>query len=170
MVSSVSAAVQTDTFHASDLDLERVLVRCCSWIDRVGVANWIVKLETARGTRSYLRLPAADGCEAWLIRWPIGSSAPLHDHGAARGLATVLSGALHEWRSLGEGAQGLERTWTAGARVALPRGVCHEVTNLGPIVAYSIHVYDPGLDHMTFYDRAGSGRLLPLRREGANQW
>ena len=34
--------------------------------------------------------------ELWLIRWPDGSSAPMHDHGGAAGVARVLEGALSE--------------------------------------------------------------------------
>src|SRR5262245_56260335 len=38
----------------------------------------------ARGAeRAYLRLPSREGCETWLIVWPPGARAPLHDHGGA---------------------------------------------------------------------------------------
>ncbi len=149
--------------------LAGVLRACLHEVERAGLP---FGLATPIGTeRSYQRLlPAGDGYEAWLICWPSGSSAPLHDHGSARGLAQVVRGSLHEWRCAAGKSELTERVWTSDRAIELPYGVCHEVRNLGEEVAYSVHVYDPRLDHMTFYDRDAAGALRPLRQEQRQQW
>jgi predicted metal-dependent enzyme (double-stranded beta helix superfamily) len=120
--------------------------------------------------RSYLRLPVARSCEAWLIRWPAGSCAPLHDHGGARGVAAMVRGTLREWRTELGLVRSAKRAWRYGDSIELAVGTCHEVHNLQRQTAYSIHVYEPRLERMTFYDRTLAGDLRPLRQEGASQW
>jgi predicted metal-dependent enzyme (double-stranded beta helix superfamily) len=121
--------------------------------------------------RAYVRLPvAAIGCETWLIRWPAGSVAPLHDHGRAHGLAQVLAGALHEIRFSPGVAQLQVRDWQPGRAIELARGICHEVRNRGVHTAFSVHVYAPRLDQMTFYDRGARGELRAVRQEQTRQW
>jgi hypothetical protein len=121
--------------------------------------------------RAYMRLPPAAECwEAWLIRWPPGSLAPLHDHGSAHGLAQVLTGSLSELCFTPRVTVARRRDWKPGAEIELARGTCHEVRNVEARVAYSIHVYAPRLEHMTFYDRAAGGELRPLRQERSREW
>jgi predicted metal-dependent enzyme (double-stranded beta helix superfamily) len=121
--------------------------------------------------RAYLRLSAsALRCEAWLIRWPPGSVAPLHDHGRAHGVAQVLAGTLHEIRFLAGNPAPQVRDWNPEQSIELARGICHEVRNLGPHTAYSVHVYAPRLERMTFYDRGARGELRPVRQERSNEW
>ncbi|MET0388232.1 MAG: cysteine dioxygenase family protein [Polyangiales bacterium] len=119
--------------------------------------------------RSYVRLPSRAGCEVWLISWPPGSRAPLHDHGEASALATVLSGELSEWLKLPE-ARPVERIWRSHARLEIPTYARHEVWNASEHTAYSLHVYTPHLDSMTYYERTASGELRALHREEADQW
>lgn len=149
--------------------LARVLHACLRDLARTGLPE---HFETAKGApRSYVRLaPSAIGCEAWLICWPPGASAPLHDHGPARGLAQVVQGSLHEWRSSGPTSDGTERIWQPGRPVQLPFGVRHEVQNRSTEVAYSVHLYDPRLERMTFYERTEGGELHAIRREEAREW
>ena len=119
--------------------------------------------------RSYLRLPSRGGCEVWLIVWPPGSRAPLHDHGEASAVASVLCGELCESLALGAGPFS-ERSWQPGGLLEIPRGARHEVWNAGEHTAYSLHVYTPRLANMTFYERTPSGALAPLRSESAEDW
>jgi predicted metal-dependent enzyme (double-stranded beta helix superfamily) len=119
--------------------------------------------------RSYLRLPSRGGCEVWLIVWPPGSRAALHDHGEASAVASVLCAELRESLALGAGPFS-QRTWQAGAVLEIPRGARHEVWNAGEQTAYSLHVYTPKLASMTFYERTPSGALTPLRSERAEDW
>lgn len=155
----------------SDRALWSALGECLLQVRREGL---LATFEAARAgslERGYLALaPAAVRCEAWLIRWPPGTIAPLHDHGTAHGLAQVLSGALDETRFASSASRALYREWTPEQVIVLPVGACHEVRNVGAGVAYSIHVYAPRLEHMTFYDRGAAGELRPLRQELADQW
>jgi predicted metal-dependent enzyme (double-stranded beta helix superfamily) len=121
--------------------------------------------------RAYLRLTsAAVRCEMWLIRWPAGSLAALHDHGPAYGVAQVLTGTLHELRFVDGVSAVQRRDWKPGAVIELARGICHEVRNISAQVAYSIHVYSPRLEQMTFYDRGARGELRALRQERSREW
>jgi predicted metal-dependent enzyme (double-stranded beta helix superfamily) len=119
--------------------------------------------------RSYVRLPSRAGCEAWLIVWPPGSRAPLHDHGLASALASVLCGELSE--ALQHGTDPfIQRTWRAGATVEIVQGARHEVWNPGERTAYSLHVYTPRLASMTYYERTEAGGLQVLHTERAENW
>ena len=119
--------------------------------------------------RSYVRLPSHAGCEAWLIVWPPGSRAPLHDHGVASALASVLRGELSEALQLGSDPF-IQRTWRAGVTLEIPEGARHEVWNAGERTAYSLHVYTPRLASMTFYEHTEGGGLQVLRSERAEDW
>lgn len=46
--------------------------------------------------RSWERLLATDAYDAWLIRWPAGTSVGPHDHGGSAGAFTVVAGELVE--------------------------------------------------------------------------
>ena len=149
--------------------LARVLHVCLRELQATGLPRQLTEPSTSE--RTYLRLtPAASSCEAWLIRWPPGSSAPLHDHGSARGLARVLRGSLHEWRCISGSRDVTSRTWFPETSIELPFGTLHEVRNLGARDAYSVHVYDPKLEHMTFYERDQAGALRALHREQREVW
>jgi Cysteine dioxygenase type I len=119
--------------------------------------------------RSYVRLPSRSGCEVWLICWPAGSRAPLHDHGEASALATMLHGELREWLKPEQDAA-VTRIWRGSETVEIPVHARHEVWNESEHTAYSLHVYAPRLASMTFYERAASGEMRALRREDAQQW
>lgn len=124
----------------------------------------------ARGAeRAYLRLPSREGCETWLIVWPPGARAPLHDHGGASALATVLSGELRESLQFGTG-HWVERTWRSGSRCEIAAHARHEVWNASENTAYSLHVYTPRLASMTFYERTREGGLRTLHSQRAEPW
>jgi predicted metal-dependent enzyme (double-stranded beta helix superfamily) len=148
----------------------RVLSHWLWHIPRDAEFRTLQRLWAAQSCRRFLRLPATAGFEAWFIGWPGGSVAPLHDHGSASGVAGVLSGRLVEsfHRPGLDGWQ--RREWCAGQRLELASGVCHEVRNADPRVAYTVHVYTPRLERMTFYDRTAEGGMQPVRVEHANQW
>jgi predicted metal-dependent enzyme (double-stranded beta helix superfamily) len=98
--------------------------------------------------RSYLRLPSCAQCEVWLICWPPGSRAPLHDHGGARGIASVLCGELQEFicerRGVGR-PEWIERTWRSGCLIELSAEACH-------------------------YARTATGGVEALRSESSDRW
>jgi predicted metal-dependent enzyme (double-stranded beta helix superfamily) len=119
--------------------------------------------------RSYVRLPSRAGCEVWLIAWPPGSGVPLHDHGEASALVTMLSGELQE-SLLPPDGPAVERSWRRHGSLEIPRYARHTVWNASEQTAYSLHVYTPQLAAMTFYERLASGELRALRSEEAAQW
>jgi hypothetical protein len=119
-------------------------------------------------SRSYIRLPSLAGCETWLIRWPPGSEAPLHDHGDASAVAVVLRGELRERANLGD--DWFERPWLCQTQVELPKHIRHHVWNESTEDAYSVHVYAPSLARMTFYERSVNGMLRAVRMEESSLW
>jgi len=151
--------------------LHQALASCRAEVLRRGLPAFLPAACARLDRRSYVLLePAVDGCEAWLICWPPGTGAPWHDHGAARGVARVLRGSLREQRELAGAAHTLRRDWRPGAVIELAHGVRHDVHNIARRVAYSIHVYDPRLAQMTFYERDAAGALSPLRTEQSREW
>ena len=77
------------------------------------------------------------GQEIWLMSWLPGQGADPHDHGAASGAFTIVSGELTE-HVLRRGLT--HRVGVGQSRVFGP-GYVHEVRNDGPDPAVSIHVY-----------------------------
>jgi predicted metal-dependent enzyme (double-stranded beta helix superfamily) len=154
-----------------DHDAARALRELDRWLSRLRFDDLheLVADVYARGSqRSYVRLPSGQGCEAWLICWPPGSQAPLHDHGGAAGFASVLTGWLREClypNGRDAAGQGFERAWRSGAIVRVDPHACHEVSNISDSTAYSLHVYQPRLRSMTYYERTASGELRPVHSE-----
>ena len=145
------------------------LGHCRAEVLRRGVQAFLPAGSARLDHRSYALLePPIDGCEAWLICWPPGTGAPWHDHGSARGIACVLQGSLTERRFAT--TRVLQRTWRPAQVIELPHGVRHDVRNASRRAAYSIHVYDPRLEQMTFYQRDAAGTLQPLRTEQSREW
>jgi len=163
--SEISLRPSTPELGHSHAELE-----LSAWRTRLCFADLSACTVYPRGAeRSYVRLPSRAGCEAWLICWPPGSSAPLHDHGEAGALVTMLSGELREWLQPPDGPC-IERSWHEDRSLEIPRHARHTVWNASEHTAYSLHVYTPHLASMTFYERLASGELRALRREGADQW
>jgi hypothetical protein len=155
----------------SQRTLEVALATCCRQVREGELLEAFEEQQHGAVERAYWRLsPAAMRCEAWLIRWPAGSVAPLHDHGRAHGVARVLAGTLHELRFVPGAARPQAGTWHPGESIVIARGLCHEVRNTSERTAYSVHVYAPRLERMTFYDRGACGELRPVRQERSTQW
>jgi predicted metal-dependent enzyme (double-stranded beta helix superfamily) len=98
---------------------------------------------------------ASQGLEAWVIGWPPGGAIELHDHGESRGAVVVAQGELVEMVVTEDGHGDLAATSTvlpASASVTFDMGHVHEIVNLGPGPAISVHVYAPRLTAMTYYE------------------
>jgi hypothetical protein len=167
--------LRTTTPHVRSAERSPALGILEHWLSRIprdAQFRTLQRLWAAQPCRRFMRLPTTEGFEAWFIGWPPGSVAPLHDHGHASGVVAVLSGRLVESFHL-RGSNGWQqRDWRAGERIELASGVCHEVRNLDAAArtAYSVHVYAPRLERMTFYDRTAEGGMQPIRVEHAAQW
>jgi hypothetical protein len=93
--------------------------------------------------RRWILLHRDDAHEAWAIAWPVGTGLAMHDHDGSHGHLTVLAGELRE-RYVADRAV-RTRSLVPGPGVDLPDDHIHEVVNIGPGEALSIHVYAPPL-------------------------
>jgi len=105
--------------------------------------------------RRPVRLLATDAYEVWVIGWTQSQAVDMHDHGGSAGVLVVADGELTERRA-GRDPEHL----AAGTHQRLERTVVHEVANMGPDPATSIHVYSPPLVAMGYYDEDGERALL----------
>jgi predicted metal-dependent enzyme (double-stranded beta helix superfamily) len=100
-------------------------------------------------------MAASEAFEAWVIGWPPGGAVELHDHGGSSGAVVVVEGELVEMEVAKDwlGALATKRTvLPASASVTFCTAHVHEIVNLGPRPAISVHVYAPRLTAMTFYE------------------
>jgi len=77
------------------------------------------------------------GQEVWLMSWLPGQGTDLHDHGAAGGAFTIVSGELTEHVH----HRGITHKLDVGQSRVFGPGYVHQVHNAGPDPAVSIHVY-----------------------------
>jgi mannose-6-phosphate isomerase-like protein (cupin superfamily) len=121
---------------------------------------------TGERDRSWRLVAQTREFDAWLIAWPCGSTAELHDHGGSRGAFLVIEGSLVEatpWRDE-EGRVALARREVhSGVTLAFGAGHVHDVQNEAAVPALSLHVYSPPLASMNYYERFGD-RLLPREK------
>lgn len=130
------------------------------------------RLATEPDQRTWLQLDGGPGTRAWLIAWPPGTGTGWHDHGGSSGAMVAVAGELTE-RSVeapadqdyGEplylaGGEGSVRTLRAGTGRAFSGKHIHEVTNEGPVTAFSVHVYAPDLPLMRHYAASGESLIL----------
>jgi predicted metal-dependent enzyme (double-stranded beta helix superfamily) len=79
--------------------------------------------------------------EVWLLSWLPGQHTGVHDHGVASGAFTVVTGSLTETVSRTGGVTA--HVVTEGRTRVFGPGYTHQVRNLGPDPAVSVHVYRP---------------------------
>jgi hypothetical protein len=106
-------------------------------------------------SRWHVRLRCDDQVDVWLISWTQEQGTQLHDHGGSSGSFTVVSGELSEavWTP---GAEVLgESSRSAGDAVIFGERYVHDVRNVRPEVAVSVHAYSPPLSRMNYYDVDG---------------
>jgi predicted metal-dependent enzyme (double-stranded beta helix superfamily) len=100
-------------------------------------------------------ITACQAFEAWVIGWPPGGAIELHDHGGSSGAVIVAAGELVEMAVTEDQRGALSTTSTvlpASASVTFGTDHVHEIVNLGPGPAISVHVYAPRLTAMTYYN------------------
>jgi predicted metal-dependent enzyme (double-stranded beta helix superfamily) len=93
--------------------------------------------------------------EVWVIGWPPGGAIELHDHGGSGGAVVVADGELVEM-AVAEDRRGVFSTTStvlpASASVTFGVDHIHEMVNLAPGPAISVHVYARRLTTMTYYE------------------
>ena len=106
---------------------------------------------------------ASPNFEAWVIGWPPGGAIDLHDHGESSGAVAVARGELLEvvvTRNEQGALVTTDRALPTPASVTFGIAHVHEIVNLGPGPAISVHVYAPRLTAMTYYEFS-NGLLEP---------
>ena len=107
------------------------------------------------------RVHTAPGFEVWLLSWLRGQVTPIHDHGGAVTVTTVLSGTLLEERF--ERTRGLEvrPTWTMLRQVgdidALDPATIHRVRPIGNAV--TLHLYVPSCNDGQIYEAVANSAM-----------
>ena len=99
--------------------------------------------------------------EVWLLSWLPGQVTPIHDHGGAVTVTTVLSGSLVEERFERVRNNLVRPIWTMLREVgdvdAIEPAFIHRVRPLEKAV--TLHLYVPGCVVGRTYEMAGDGRL-----------
>lgn len=125
--------------------------------------EWWRPLVTYRaGTRWYRQITRTDQLEVWLLSWLPGQGTDLHDHGQASGAFAVAAGTLTERVFATKPAEPpveISRTLSTGQSRAFGPHYIHQVINLGPVPAVSVHVYTPALTVMNRYRLEPQGLL-----------
>jgi quercetin dioxygenase-like cupin family protein len=102
--------------------------------------RWLHLLRFHTGERFTTLVERTEAQETWLMSWLPGQGTDLHNHGGATGAFTVVAGTLTE--RVMRPTDRLHQLVAGQSRVFGP-GYIHEVSNIGPEPAVSIHVYRP---------------------------
>jgi hypothetical protein len=127
------------------------------------VTPWSERDEAGLSERVYELLELSCDFEVWVIHWPTDGRLRLHDHGGSSGALWVVSGALEEGIA-SHGRTYTQRRIEAGRGNSFGPEYVHDVANIGPEVATSVHVYSPPMEKMTFFALSEAG-LTPDRTE-----
>jgi cysteine dioxygenase type I len=124
-------------------------------------------LRFASPTRWWARLALTEEVELWLLSWLPGQGTAPHDHGGAAGAFTVLTGELAETYRYPSGPI-RNQLHTTGSALGFGAGRAHQVQNLGPRRAASVHAYSPPLvptrEYNSLRDIPADIPPLPARR------
>ena len=124
-------------------------------------------LRFASPQRWWARLALTEEVELWLLSWLPGQGTAPHDHGGAAGAFTVLLGELAETYRYPSGPIG-NQLHTTGSSLGFGAGRAHQVRNLGPRRAASVHAYSPPLvptrEYNSLRDIPSDIPPLPARR------
>jgi rhodanese-related sulfurtransferase/mannose-6-phosphate isomerase-like protein (cupin superfamily) len=123
--------------------------------------GWLDRVRLRTEDRWYERLYQGPDHDIWAISWMPGQSTGFHDHGNSAGAFVVTTGVLLEHRPGEEPVLVLP-----GHARAFSSEYAHDVRNVSPGPAVSIHAYSPPLTEMNEFELDG-GQLVP--REQASQ-
>jgi hypothetical protein len=119
-------------------------------------------------TRSWHTVAATDRYQAFVIAWPEGGAIDLHDHGDSAGAVVVAGGSLVETvvaHDVDGSLAVVSRPVGEGGHLVFEPGHVHDIVNLGPGPALSVHVYSPVLRSMTFFEARDDALLVAVRTE-----
>ena len=118
---------------------------------------WQGRVRFDEADRVSVSIGGNEHLEVWLICWNEGQSSGMHDHDASHGAAVVVEGQLRE-DLLGPGGPVASATFGEGACMLFPAGHIHDMTQVGPTRAVTLHAYSPPLQYVGRYDM-GAGQL-----------
>lgn len=132
------------------LPLDQLVERACRVAEEVRAERHSVHADPDE--RWHVRLHQDDDVDVWLISWTQEQGTQLHGHGGSSGAFTVVAGELEEtvWDPGAREVDGATRL--RGDVVAFGPGYVHDVRNVLPTTAVSVHVYSPPLERMDFFD------------------
>jgi quercetin dioxygenase-like cupin family protein len=99
--------------------------------------RWAHLLRYTPDERFATLVESTEGQEVWLMSWLPGQETDHHDHGGATGAFTVVQGTLTEHVM----HRGSVLALAPGQTRAFGPGYAHQVRNLGPDPAVTLHVY-----------------------------
>lgn len=115
-------------------------------------------------TRWHTRLLWTPFAEIYLLGWTAEQDTRMHDHGGSVGAFAVTEGRLVEDRGRARSAMIDRCEHLTGSVVPFDARHVHNLGNLGPERATSIHAYSPPLPFMRFYEPDTQGRLRAAYR------
>jgi hypothetical protein len=93
------------------------------------------------GERRWVELDSSPYLQIWLLCWPADTETGWHDHAMSAGAFPTVSGTLSEQTS--HGHHRIDRTLIAGEGRSFAPGHVHNVSNVGLVMAFSVHLYTP---------------------------
>lgn len=138
----------------------------CDWLD--SAAEWLAEVAPVwpdlaadiPTDRQYRLIASSLHLEAWLICWPTAGRLELHDHGGACGALQVVRGTLSEQFVNDRCLPARRRRLEAGQGISFDADYVHDVVNLDPQTATSVHVYRSATRAMAFYRLSERGMLM----------
>jgi len=119
------------------------------------------------GERRWVELDSSPYLQIWLLSWPVGSETGWHDHGRSAGAVLTVRGTLGEQTLVGH--RRVDRVLAAGVGRPFAPDHVHNVTNVGPGTALSVHLYTPRLTSSTRYAVTPAGlQATGVDRAGVN--
>ena len=119
------------------------------------------------GVRRWVELDSSPYLQIWLLSWPVGIDTGWHDHSDSAGAFLTVSGTLSEQTLYGH--RQVDRSLVAGEGRAFGPNHIHNVANLGPEAALSVHLYTPRLTSTTRYAVTPAGlQATGVERAGVN--
>lgn len=100
-------------------------------------SRWAHHLRYDPDERFATLVDSTEDQEVWLMSWLPGQETDRHDHGGATGAFTVVQGTLTEHVL----SRGTTLALSPGQTRVFGPGYTHQVRNLGPDPAVSLHVY-----------------------------
>ena len=139
--------------HTAPLSLAQLV----EWTNCVAddVRAGLYEIEADAEHRWHVRLHRDDDVDVWLISWTTDQGTQLHDHGGSSGAFTVVSGELSETIWTPGVEQLAENPRHEGDTVVFGEHYVHDVRNIQPGTAVSVHAYSPPLSLMNYYDVEG---------------